>query len=69
MDQERIQGCHLAYSSQENILGDPAYSDMFLAAETDESYKQVVTEVQKGRMKSRLQYLPKTHPALAFKYA
>jgi hypothetical protein len=41
MDQERIQECHLAYSSQERILEDPAYSDLFMVASSDGAYKQV----------------------------
>jgi hypothetical protein len=68
MDQECIQGGHLAYNSQEIILVDPAYIDMFLAASVDETYKQVLTEVKKGSERNELKNLPRTHPAVAFKY-
>jgi hypothetical protein len=66
MDQERAQGCHLAYSSQESILENPTYSDMFMSAEADKNYRLVVAEVKKGKAKSDLRHPPKTHPALAY---
>jgi hypothetical protein len=69
MDQERTQGCLLAYRSQERILDDPAYSDLFMTAENDVNYKMVVAEVKKGRAKGDLRLLPDTHPARAYCYA
>jgi hypothetical protein len=42
MDQETLKTTSLANNQQEQILEDPAYTDMFTAVREDQGYSKVI---------------------------
>ena len=52
----------------EEYAKDPAFNNMFEAAEQDGVYQQLIEEVVKGRSKKELVKLPRDHPAKSLSY-